>query len=51
MFTTPISIPITATATDSDGTIDHVSFYYNGNTLIGTDSVNNDSSYGVTWRR
>jgi RHS repeat-associated protein len=39
------SIPLTASASDSDGTISKVEFY-KGTTLIGTDTT---SPYGVTW--
>jgi GH18 family chitinase/chitodextrinase len=44
-FTVPASITITATATDSDGTINRVEFY-NGALLLGTD---NSSPYSFTW--
>jgi hypothetical protein len=44
-FTAPASITVTATATDSDGTINRVEFY-NGSTLLGTDT---SSPYSVTW--
>ncbi len=44
-FTAPASIAITANATDSDGTINRVTFYANG-TAVGTASA---SPYSFTW--
>lgn len=44
-FTTPASIPITATASDTDGTIAKVEFF-NGATLLGTTTT---SPYAFTW--
>jgi hypothetical protein len=45
-FTAPATISITATASDTDGTITSVEFYVDGTTLIGSDTT---SPYGVTW--
>jgi hypothetical protein len=45
VFTIPASISLSATASDSDGTISRVDFYA-GSTLIGTDT---SSPYGLTW--
>jgi fibronectin type 3 domain-containing protein len=44
-FTAPASIPINATASDSNGTVTKVDFYQNGN-LLGTDTT---SPYSFTW--
>ena len=44
-FTAPATISITATATDSDGTIANVQFY-NGSTLLGSDGT---SPYSISW--
>jgi hypothetical protein len=44
-FARPANITVSATATDSDGTIDSVQFFQ-GTTLIGTDKT---SPYGITW--
>lgn len=44
-FYLPVSITITADATDSDGTISFVEFY-NGSILLGSD---NSSPYSYTW--
>lgn len=44
-FTAPASISITASASDSDGTISNVQFY-NGATLIGSDAT---FPYSVAW--
>jgi hypothetical protein len=44
-FTAPATIPITATATDSDGTIAQVDFYA-GSTVLGTTTT---APYTVTW--
>ncbi|SEW25588.1 chitinase [Chitinophaga sp. YR573] len=44
-YTAPGSISITATATDSDGTVAKVEFY-NGTTLLGTSTT---SPYSYTW--
>jgi hypothetical protein len=44
-FTAPASITMSATATDSDGTIAKVEFY-NGTTLLGTDTT---APYSFTW--
>ena len=52
VYAAPASIPITATATDSDGTISKVEFYQNGG-LLGTvptgGAGNVGSSYSFTW--
>jgi hypothetical protein len=45
MFTAPAAIPLSATASDADGTIARVDFYA-GSTLIGTDTSN---PYGLSW--
>ena len=45
VFTAPASIAITATASDTDGTISKVEFY-NGANLLGTSST---SPYSFTW--
>jgi len=45
VFTAPANITLTATASDSDGTISKVEFY-NGYTLIGSDTT---SPYNYTW--
>jgi len=44
-YTAGASIPLAATAADSDGTVSRVEFYA-GNTLIGTDTT---SPYAGTW--
>jgi hypothetical protein len=44
-YTAPATIQLTATATDSDGSIAHVRFY-RGSTLLNTDSA---SPYEYTW--
>ncbi len=44
-FTAPASITVSASASDSDGTVSKVEFYANGS-LIGTDT---SSSYSVSW--
>ena len=44
-FTAPATIAMTATASDTDGTIASVKFY-NGSTLLGTDTT---SPYAYTW--
>ncbi|WP_143306493.1 glycosyl hydrolase family 18 protein [Chitinophaga vietnamensis] len=44
-FTAPATVNITATATDSDGTIKWVQFY-NGSTLLATDSA---APYAFSW--
>jgi Big-like domain-containing protein len=44
-FTAPATITVSATATDSDGTISKVEFYA-GTTLIGTDTT---APYNVSW--
>lgn len=44
-FTAPATVPITATAADSDGTVAKVDFYQ-GSTLLGTDT---SSPYAYTW--
>jgi regulation of enolase protein 1 (concanavalin A-like superfamily) len=44
-FTAPATISVTATASDSDGTISQVDFYA-GSTLIGTDTT---SPYSISW--
>ena len=45
-FTAPANITITANASDSDGTIAKVEFYYNNTTLLGTSTA---SPYSFTW--
>lgn len=45
-FTRPVTITLTATAADSDGTISKVEFYRGGTTLIGSDTT---SPYSMTW--
>jgi hypothetical protein len=45
MFTAPAAIPLSATASDADGTIARVDFYA-GSTLLGTDTSN---PYGLSW--
>ncbi|MDB5271816.1 MAG: hypothetical protein JWO58_183 [Chitinophagaceae bacterium] len=44
-FTSPATVSITATASDTDGTISKVDFY-NGTTLLGSD---NASPYSYSW--
>ncbi len=44
-FTAPASIPISATAADTDGTVTRVDFYA-GATLVGSDTA---SPFSVTW--
>jgi probable HAF family extracellular repeat protein len=44
-FDAPVNIEITASASDSDGTVTKVEFYH-GATKIGEDSV---SAYAITW--
>ncbi len=44
-FTAPAAITLTATAGDSDGTVDRVEFYY-GATLLGTAAA---PPYGYSW--
>ena len=44
-FTAPASVTLSATASDSDGTISKVEFY-NGTTLLGTDTT---SLYSFSW--
>ncbi len=44
-FTAPASVTLTATATDSDGTIAKVEFY-NGSTLLGSDAT---APYSYSW--
>ena len=46
-FTDPATVALTATASDSDGTIDKVEFYDNGN-LIGSGTASADT-YSFTW--
>jgi subtilisin family serine protease len=52
-FTTPVSIPLTATAADSDGTVSQVQFFSGGTTLIGTGTLTSGTpasgSYTFTW--
>jgi hypothetical protein len=45
-FTAPATITLSATASDTDGTITTVEFYRGGTTLIGSDTT---SPYGITW--
>jgi hypothetical protein len=45
-FSAPATISITATASDTDGTVTSVEFYADGTTLIGSDTT---SPYGITW--
>jgi hypothetical protein len=45
-FITPANITLTATASDSNGTVSKVEFYRGGTTLIGTD---NTSPYAFAW--
>jgi hypothetical protein len=45
IFTAPASITVSATASDSDGTVTQVQFFA-GATLIGTDTT---SPYSITW--
>jgi len=44
-FTSPATVTISATASDTDGTVSSVSFYA-GSTLVGSDTT---SPYSVTW--
>jgi GH18 family chitinase len=44
-FTAPASVTLTATATDSDGTVAKVEFY-NGTTLLGSDAT---APYSYSW--
>src|SRR5205085_2426285 len=44
-YTAPATVPLTATASDTDGTIARVDFY-SGTTLIGSATA---SPYSVTW--
>jgi hypothetical protein len=44
-FAAPASVPLTATAADSDGSIARVEFY-SGTTLLGTDTT---APYSLTW--
>ena len=44
-FTAPATITVTATASDTDGTVANVEFFA-GTTLIGTDTT---SPYSITW--
>ncbi|MEV0379246.1 glycoside hydrolase family 48 protein [Nonomuraea sp. NPDC050643] len=44
-FTAPATVPITANASDSDGTVTRVDFYQ-GTTLLGTDT---SSPYSYSW--
>ena len=44
-FTAPAAITVTASASDSDGTIEKVEFF-SGNTLIGSDTT---APYSITW--
>jgi hypothetical protein len=45
VFKAPVLISLSATAADSDGTIQYVTFFANG-ALLGTDTT---SPYGLTW--
>jgi hypothetical protein len=45
-FTAPATIGLTATASDSDGTVTSVEFYSAGTTLLGTDTT---APYSFTW--
>jgi hypothetical protein len=47
-YTAPANITLSATATDSDGTISKVEFYRGGTTLIGT-STSTSSPYKFSW--
>ncbi|MBI3414136.1 MAG: hypothetical protein HY043_02260, partial [Verrucomicrobia bacterium] len=47
-FTAGANIPISATATDSDGSVSKVDFFAN-NLLIGTASVGVGNVYSITW--
>ena len=47
-FTTPTNITMTATASDSDGSISGVNFYANG-TLLGMGAVTGPNQYSFTW--
>lgn len=47
-FTAGDNITITASASDSDGTIAKVVFY-NGSSVIGTDTTGSSGSYSYTW--
>ena len=44
----PVSIPINATASDSDGNINKVDFYADGN-LVGTGIVAGSNQYNIVW--
>ena len=46
VLSAPATVTLTATATDSDGTISKVDFYRGGSTLIGTATA---APYTVTW--
>jgi arylsulfatase A-like enzyme len=47
-FTAPANVPITATASDLDGTVASVAFYANG-VLLGTGVSQGASVYSYTW--
>src|SRR5437667_9633280 len=46
-FTAPATVPLSATANDSDGSVTQVQFF-NGTTLIGT-SASTSNPYTFTW--
>ena len=48
LFVGPASITISANATDSDGSVNQVDFYGDGN-LIGAGTLVNPNQYGFTW--
>ena len=48
LFVGPANIVIKATATDTDGSIDRVDFYENGN-LIGSGTSGGSNEYGFVW--
>lgn len=48
LFTAPASITLTANASDSDGTIERVEFYENGN-LLGVASSGGGNNYNFAW--
>ena len=48
LFAAPASITLTANASDSDGTIERVEFYENGN-LLGTETSSGGNDYNFAW--